>query len=376
MRAPLLEEVGDAAAGAACLRAGEPSRERELLGQGVWPWAHRTLLAPMEGVTHSGFRSLIASYGGVGVVCTEFVRITRSPLSRRFIARQVRRAPGAALSVQVMGNDEVNMALATEWVVDAGSDVVDINLGCPAPNAVRKGVGAAMLARPEVLARVVRAMRARTPGPLSAKMRAGVAAADRAVDTARLLEGEGVDFITVHPRRSIDGYAGRADHRIIEAIKRSVRVPVVGNGDLWYASDALELMRTTGCDAVMLGRPALRNPWIFAQLAALESGRAVPEPDGRALLEHVAAYLRATPDREPRALLGLLKEQLRYLLGPLPDALAFTREILRHEQLESLLFRLESRLASTPSSELDLGPRPRSPLRAPVARAGARPTVA
>jgi len=315
----------------------------------------------MEGVTHPGYRDLIASYGGVGVVCTEFVRITRASVNRRSIEAEVVRSEHAALSVQVMGDDETNMALATEWVVGRGTDIVDINLGCPAPNAVRKGVGAAMLERPEVLSRVVSAMRERTRGPLSAKMRAGVDATDRAVLTARLLEAAGVDFLTVHPRRSVDRYRGSADHRIIQAIKQNVRVPVVGNGDLWYAAQALALMRESGCDAVMLGRPALRNPFIFTQIAALRAGAPVPRPDGARVLEHIHAYMRAT--RAPEgALLGLVKEQLRYLLAALADGEVLTRELVRQPDLERLLSRLESRLSGATATDLDLGsePPPRS----------------
>lgn len=329
---------------------------------GRWPWAHPTLLAPMEGVTHPGYRDLIASYGGVGVVCTEFVRITRAPVNRRMVEQEVVRSEHAALSVQVMGDDEGNMAQATEWVVASGTDVVDINLGCPAPNAVRKGVGAAMLERPDVLTRVVGAMRERTPGPLSAKMRAGVDATDRAVLTAGLLESAGVDFITVHPRRSIDSYRGRADHRIVKAIKETVRIPVVGNGDLWYASEALALMRDSGCDAVMLGRPALRNPFIFVQIAALRAGEPVFRPDGAALVAHVHAYLAATRaclrSASGAALCGLLKEQLRYLLASLADGEQVTRELVRQPDVESILTRLESRLRGVSAADLDLGPEP------------------
>ena len=316
----------------------------------------------MEGVTHAGYRDLVASYGGVGVVCTEFVRITRAAVNRRMLEQEVVRTAHAALSVQVMGDDEANMALATEWVVLGGTDIVDINLGCPAPNAVRKGVGAAMLERPEVLARVVGAMRERTQGPLSAKMRAGVDATDRAVLTARLLEAAGVDFITVHPRRSIDSYRGRADHRIVKAIKQNVGIPVVGNGDLWYASDAVALMRESGCDAVMLGRPALRNPFIFAQIAALHAGEPVFRPDGSALLAHVHAYVAATRARlrsgSNVVLAGLLKEQLRYLLAALADGERVTRELVRQSDVEAILSRLESRLSGVSAADLDLGPEP------------------
>lgn len=240
-----------------------------------------------------------------------------------------------------------------------------------------------MLERPEVLTRVVGAMRERTFGPLSAKMRAGVDATDRAVLTAGLLEAAGVDFITVHPRRSIDSYRGRADHRIVKAIKETVGIPVIGNGDLWYASEAIALMRDSGCDAVMLGRPALRNPFIFAQIAALRAGEPVPRPDGAALVTHVHAYVAATraglQSANSAVLCGLLKEQLRYLLASLADGEQVTRDLVRQPDVESILLRLESRLGGVSAADLDLGPeppplsekrRPGSILLAPVSAQG------
>src|SRR5690606_21426163 len=130
--------------------------------------------APMEGVTHPPLRALMAEGGGIGMVCTEFVRVTANPLGRKTLQKHVVRPPRGRLSVQVMGNHIEQMAEATELVTAAGADVVDINLGCPAPKAVRKGVGSAMLADLPLLGRVLSAMRARTHLPMSAKIRAGV----------------------------------------------------------------------------------------------------------------------------------------------------------------------------------------------------------
>src|SRR5262245_8486938 len=130
----------------------------------MWPGAQIawTFLAPMEGVTHPAFRELIARRPGVGVVCTEFVRIAATGLGAKDLRTHVVRAPGAAISVQVMGKHLEHKAEATEIVAGVGADLVDLNVGCPAPRVVRKGVGSAMLRDPELLARVVSAMRART----------------------------------------------------------------------------------------------------------------------------------------------------------------------------------------------------------------------
>lgn len=333
------------------------------------------MLAPMEGVTHPELRHLVASYGGVGVVCTEFVRITKSPPSARHLRRQVVKTPHAALSVQVMGRELEHMALATELVVSAGADVIDLNLGCPAPNAVRKGVGSAMLEDLDLLGRVVTEMRQRTAGPLSAKMRAGFADDGRAVEIAQLLESAGVDFLTVHPRRQVDLFRGRPRLEIIAAIKRAVRIPVVGNGDCWHAADAVAMMEWTGCDAVMIGRPALRNPWIFAQLAQLSSGGVAFEPDGEALLDHFEHYVASVRVREEHALLGLLKEQLRYTTKHLEGGATLLSRLRRSERLGDLWQILKHEVAGLTARDLDLGVEPRRGDRSPASRYALSPVA-
>ncbi|MFW6049622.1 MAG: tRNA dihydrouridine synthase [Myxococcota bacterium] len=325
--------------------------------------SHPTVLAPMEGVTHPIFRELVAEGGGVGMVCTEFVRIGRGPLDPKRVAREVVRAPGVPLSVQVMGNEAARMAEAAAVVAGAGADVVDINLGCPAPRAVRKGVGAAMLRDRALLYEVVRSMRDAVDRAsegrvlLSAKMRAGFDRADDVVETARTLERAGVDFIAVHPRRRCDFYEGVADWRIVAALVRALRVPVIGNGDVWYAADALRMRRETGCAAVMVGRPALRNPWIFGQVADLLAGRPPRRPDGDAVLAHLDG-VRRRYERSLRSLrcgpVGKLKELLRYLGRAVADDRRFLRAVLRAPDVPAIMRTAEGALAGLPPEALDL----------------------
>jgi tRNA-dihydrouridine synthase B len=324
--------------------------------QPAWPGAEKawTFLAPMEGVTHPAFRALIARRPGVGVVCTEFVRIASSGIGERHLKRQVVRASGAALSVQVMGNHIEHMAEATAIVAAAGADIVDLNVGCPAPRVVRKGVGSAMLKDPELLRRVVGCMRERTPGCLSAKIRAGFDDSCGAVEIARLIEAAGADFISVHPRRRADFYQGVADWRIIAAIKRAVSIPVIGNGDVWYAADALRMRAETGCDGVMIGRGALRNPWIFEQIDALVRDKPPPRPAGADLLEHYDALAVLLDETHPKNALGMLKEQVRYLARSVPDASDLMRAALRETTREGLRAVLEARWQGVPAEAIDL----------------------
>src|SRR5689334_9245744 len=135
----------------------------------------------MEGVTNAAVRAVLSSYGPVGLVCTEFVRISGEQISPAHLRRQVEKTPGVALSVQVMGNDPELMAEAGAVMAGAGADVVDLNLGCPTSTAARKGVGAALLAQPALLSRLLTTMRGSVPGRLSAKLRAGFEQVDESL---------------------------------------------------------------------------------------------------------------------------------------------------------------------------------------------------
>lgn len=311
------------------------------------------MLAPMEGVTHSELRAIVAEGGGVGMVCTEFVRVSRAPLAPITLRRAVVRHPLVPLSVQVMGNEADKMAEAAAVVCDAGADVVDVNLGCPMPRVVRKGVGAAMLKDPDLLFDVLSRMRRATPRLLSAKIRAGFDDSDHVVRIAKLVEDAGADFLVVHPRRRCDFYQGVADWRIIATLKRELRIPVVGNGDVWYAADALRMQHETGCDAVMIGRPALRNPWIFRQIADLRAGRAPHRPSGEDLFAHLDAVRRRYERVFPRPI-GAIKEMLRYVGRAVADDRAFLREAVRGQTLDEVMGVCERALAPLPAEQLDL----------------------
>src|SRR5882724_10476778 len=315
----------------------------------------------MEGVTNAAVREVLASYGPVGLVCSEFVRISGGRISRSYLARQVKRLPGVPLSVQVMGNDPELMAEAGAVVARAGADVVDLNLGCPTNAAVRKGVGAALLRQPELLARLLSTMRRAVPGLLSAKLRAGFDTTTDALRNARLVEDSGLDYLAVHPRRRVDHYRGSADWRIVTLIRRDLSIPVVGNGDIWYAESALRMIEETRCDAVMLGRPALRNPWIFRQLSELLAGREPFRPSGADLARHLRRLATALtthagdPSHSP---LGPLKEQLGYLCRGVPDALNVQRSLQRFPTLELLLEAADHTFGAMPTETLDLGAAP------------------
>ena len=306
----------------------------------------------MEGVTNAAVREVLASYGPVGLLCTEFVRISGGRISRSYLRRQVEKLPGIPLSVQVMGNDPELMAEAGLVVAGAGADVVDLNLGCPTNGAARKGVGAALLKQPELLARLLTTMRRAVPGLLSAKLRAGFDTTDDALQNARLVEDSGLDYLAVHPRRRVDHYKGSADWRIILAIRRELSIPVIGNGDIWYAESALRMIEQTGCDAVMLGRPALRNPWIFRQISELVAGRPLFRPSGADLALHlrrIATGLAERADDPTQSPLGPLKEQLGYLCRSVPDGVVLQRRLQRLPTLALFLEAADEAFGALPA---------------------------
>lgn len=326
-------------------------------GKGRWPFDGTSVLAPMEGITHPAFRQVMVDMGGLGLVCTEFVRITATPMGKKQVARTVVKAGSVPLSVQVMGNDALRMGEAAQLVEHAGADVVDINLGCPMPRIVRKGVGAAMLKDLDLLQKVLLHMRANTKGLLSAKIRAGFDDSENVLQTARVVAECGVDYIAVHPRRRCDFYRGVADWRIIALLKQHLSIPVVGNGDVWYASAALRMQTETGCDAVMIGRPALRNPWIFQQIASLRANERPFHPSGADLFQYLHTLIRHYErifEGRKLGLVGPLKEMLTWHARAIPNGRALISDLLRLQSVDEILRQVEPLLCPLQPHELDL----------------------
>jgi tRNA-dihydrouridine synthase B len=287
------------------------------------------IMAPMAGYTHLAFRLLIKRLGA-GLVMTEMVSAIGLSMGQKKSLEYLRSHPDEKpLGVQIFGADPRAMARAAGMATDAGADLIDINMGCPVRKVVKTGAGAALLRDLKKAAHTVSAVRAASPLPLTVKIRAGWSPKEpRACEIARVIQDCGADALTLHPRFASQGFSVPAKWDWITRVKQEVKIPVIGNGDVFEPSHAFELRERTGCNGVMIGRGALRNPWIFAQSMSFEKGEPIRQPileERKALImEHFHLLSETLGDK--RAALAMRGVLLSYTKG-LPHSGRFREQI-------------------------------------------------
>ena len=301
------------------------------------------VMAPMAGITNHPFRLMVKKLGAA-LVTTEMVSAMGLTLEQKKTLTYLETHPSEKpLSVQIFGSSPEVMARAAQMATDMGADILDINMGCPAKKVTKTGAGSALLRNEKAIADIVSAVRLVCSIPVTIKIRAGWAPDEfTAPKIAKIAEDCGADAVTVHPRFASQRYAYPANWSFIQQVKETVSIPVIGNGDVFRPSMAIDMRRQTGCDGVMIGRGGVGNPWIFSQILQLEQGRALSQPtleERRTLImEHFTALSQRMGEyRAARVMRGLL---LWYTKG-LPHSSRFRGRINKIRDLESLLTQMD-----------------------------------
>ena len=304
------------------------------------------LLAPMAGVTDYSFR-ILCKEQGAGIVYSEFVSahgiIRKNEKTLDMIKFTDEERP---IGIQIFGDEPEVMGKAARFVADQFKpDIIDINYGCPVPKITKRGAGSAALKDLCLMEEITSAVVESVPQvPVTVKMRAGWDSQSIVVETAgNQLEKAGVKAITLHPRTTKQHFTGKSDWSLIKTLKQAVSIPVIGNGDIDTADDVKRMFEETGCDAVMIGRAALGNPWIFRELKSIfEKGDPLPAPFISDRISTCRRHLNLlVENRGERIGLNLMRKHFGWYIKGFPGAGEFRKELVSAPDSKTVLEKLE-----------------------------------
>jgi tRNA-dihydrouridine synthase B len=304
-------------------------------------------LAPMAGVTDRDFRLIVRRIGGVGVVSMEFISskaiVNGNKKTRELMYFSEEERP---LAIQIYGSDPVAMREAAIVVQELGADICDINMGCPANKVLKGCAGAALMGDPKLAETIIRTVRDAISIPLTVKFRLGLDDCRRNyLELGRICEANGVQAVAMHARTAREMFSGEAHNswHHLARLKESLSIPVIGNGDVREPDDALHMLAETGCDGVMVGRGATRNPWIFRQIAARMGGSGITEPTLEERRDLVLEHFRMVAGRENSTFaLHKLRKFTGWYTHGLPNGRRLRQDINQIPDVESFLATVEA----------------------------------
>ena len=308
------------------------------------------ILAPMAGITDTVFRRFIKRLGGCGLIMTEFVSseglLRQNLRSKRYLYYSDEERP---ITAQIFGAEPDRLAEAARRIEDLGFDLVDLNLGCPAKKVVKCG-GSGLLRDLPLLGRILEKVRSAVTIPFTIKIRAGWSDEEIvAVKVARLAEQAGVEAIAVHPRTRVQGFSGCANWQLIRQVKEAVRIPVIGNGDVFAPHDAQALFDETGCDAVMIGRAAATNPWIFRQMQEYFRSGSFAEPTEADRYQLIRTYYGMLVAEETPGALGKMKQFASWFTHGVRNGTELRRNVQSARDVHEVLERVDRFFLPAPS---------------------------
>jgi len=304
------------------------------------------LLAPMSGYTNSAFRQLCKEFGA-GIVYTEFVSsegiVRGSQKTLDYLHFEPKEHP---IGIQLFGHNPASMAEAARLIEDHYQpNIIDLNFGCSVRKVVLKNAGAAILKDLSLLEQIAVSVVQAVHTPVTAKIRAGWSRQSIvALEAAKILENAGIRALTIHPRTASDDYCHPAKWELIAEVKQALTIPVIGNGDIKTAADAIRMFQITGCDAVMIGRAAIGNPWIFRQIRELLTGSeivTIPSlPEQIAMcLRHIRLEQKYYPDEKVNQ---IMRKFYRAYVREFPNASEIRRRLVRCNTLADTIAILKS----------------------------------
>lgn len=305
---------------------------------------NRLILAPMAGVTDQPYR-LICREQGCALVVTEMVSakaiLYRNKNTNALLAVSEKERPAA---VQLFGSDPEILGRIAAQVEEGPCDMIDLNLGCPVPKIVNNGEGSALMKDLKKAEKIFASVVKHTKKPVTVKFRKGFNDFQvNAVELARIAEGCGVSAVAVHGRTREQYYSGKADWEIIRQVKEAVRIPVIGNGDVFAPQDVKRMLEETGCDGVMIGRGAKGNPWIFSQsLHYLKTGQVPPKPGIKEIREMILRHGKLLAEfKGERTAMQEMRKHIAWYTAGLPHSSALRNEINQIDHLDGMLELLE-----------------------------------